>query len=152
MTIASGQNQILTFDTEGTYGTADTGAGFSVVVSKNDSFQPPGNKSVSSESQSDDVAHASPLFLGSWTSKETGTSSLGANGAFNFLDSSGNEIPRNTNKIYLPDYVGITSILKVDNSDSDPITNKKFLVTGKYLEGNVRIVNVAYNSRLTFAE
>ena len=67
-------------------------------------------------------------------------------------DSSGNEIPRNTNKIYLPDYVGITSILKVDNSDSDPITNKKFLVTGKYLEGNVRIVNVAYNSRLTLAK
>jgi hypothetical protein len=29
MTIASGQNQILTFDTEGTYGTADTGSGFS---------------------------------------------------------------------------------------------------------------------------
>ena len=68
------------------------GAGFSVVVSKNDSLSVPGNKSVSSESQSDDVAHASPLFLGSWTSKETGTSSLGANGAFNFLDSSGNEI------------------------------------------------------------
>ena len=67
-------------------------------------------------------------------------------------DSSGNEIPRNTNKIYLPDYVGITSILKVDNSDSDPLTNKKFLVTGKYLEGNVRIVNVAYNSRLTLAK
>ncbi len=38
MTIASGQNQILTFDTEGTYGTADTGSGFSVVEHKSNSL------------------------------------------------------------------------------------------------------------------
>jgi hypothetical protein len=38
MTIASGQNQILTFDTEGTYGTADTGSGFSVFEHKSNSL------------------------------------------------------------------------------------------------------------------
>ena len=67
-------------------------------------------------------------------------------------NDSGTIIPRITNKIYVPDHVGITSILGVQSSESDPLTNKKFLVTGKYLKGNVRIVKVAYNSRLTLAK
>ena len=64
-------------------------------------------------------------------------------------DNNGNEISPISNKIYVPDDIGITSILGVDVTDSDYLTNKKFLVSGKFLNGNVRVKNVAYNSRLT---
>ena len=67
-------------------------------------------------------------------------------------NSSGNIISPNNNKIYIQDHVGITSILGVNVTDSDSLTNKKFLVSGKFLDGNVRVTNVAYNSRLTLAQ
>ena len=67
-------------------------------------------------------------------------------------DDNGNQISPNNNKIYIPDNVGITSILGVDVTDSDYLTNKQFLVSGKFLDGNVRVTNVAYNSRLTLAK
>jgi len=67
-------------------------------------------------------------------------------------DNNGNQISPNNNKIYIPDNVGITSILGVDVTDSDYLTDKKFLVAGKFLDGNVRVTNVAYNSRLTLGK
>ena len=63
-------------------------------------------------------------------------------------DESGNLIPVSDKKLYFPDSVGISTILKVDISDADPQTDKKFLVSGKFLDGNVKIENVAYNSRI----
>ena len=67
-------------------------------------------------------------------------------------DESGNLIPVSAKKLYFPDSVGISTILKVDISDADPQTDKKFLVSGKFLDGNVKIENVAYNSRIIISE
>ena len=53
-------------------------------------------------------------------------------------DDSGIRISPNNNKIYIPDNVGITSILGVDVKDSDYLTDKKFLVSGYTLEAGVR--------------
>jgi len=67
-------------------------------------------------------------------------------------DESGNAIPVSSKKIYFPDNVGISSIFDVSISDSDPQTDKKFLVSGKFLDGNVKIESVAYNSRITISK
>ena len=67
-------------------------------------------------------------------------------------DENGNAIPVSSKKIYFPDNVGISSIFGVSISNSDPQTDKKFLVSGKFLDGNVKIESVAYNSRITLSK
>ena len=63
-----------------------------------------------------------------------------------------NEQGNSKNKIYVPSYIGIETSLGVNISDTDPLNDIRYNISGKYIKEGTTIHKVSYNSRISLSE